>query len=501
MPRDASDAATLVLELTAGRTTSRQLVEEALARIAELDRKGPCLRAVIEINPDALVIAEALDKERAAGHVRGPLHGLPVLLKDNIATGDKMGTTGGSLALAGKSAARDAHLVTRLRERGLVILGKTNLSEWANFRSDRSTGGWSALGGLTRNPYCLDRSASGSSTGSAVAVAANYVALAVGTETDGSITSPTQLTCTVGLKPTVGLVSRHGIIPVAFSQDTAGPITRTVGDAALLLNALADPDAADEISSTAPGTLPDYTGFLDGKGLKGSRIGVLRAVTEEASPAVSRLFEETLHKLAELGAVLIDPVSLPREAEYKDEHNLVLHTEFKHAIAQYLQDFAPDSGLRDLADIVEWNKKEAAREFVYFEQSKFERALATRGIKDPDYIEARRKCVQLARTEGIEKTLAEHSLDALVAPTGDPAWMLDTVLGDPDIFFFSTAAAVAGLPHLTVPMGFVRGLPVGLSFVGAAWSEGTLLKFGYAFEQVTQMRRAPELQSEKSQIT
>lgn len=498
MQKDQSTAATLADELAAGRSTSTRLVEDALARIAAMDRKGPCLRAVIEINPDALQIAAALDEEHAKGSMRGPLHGIPVLIKDNIATGDKMRTTCGSLALVDKPAAKDAHLIKLLRERGLVILGKTNLSEWANFRDDHSVSGWSAHGGLTRNPYCLDRSASGSSSGSGVAVAANYVALAVGTETDGSITSPANLTSTVGLKPTVGLVSRTGIIPVAFSQDTAGPMTRTVRDAALLLTALAGSDTADEITLTAPGGVVDYTSFLDENGLKGARLGVLRELGEGLP--VSRVMEETLDKLRELGAILVDPVTLPKNEEYKDEHSLVLLCEFKHAVSKYLREFAPDCGLRDLNDIVEWNKREAEREFVYFEQDKFERALATNGIEDADYVEARRKCVLLSRTEGIEKALATHQLDALIAPSGDPAWMIDTVNGDKDGFFFSTAAAVAGLPHLSVPMGFVRGLPVGLSFVGPTWSEGLLLKFGYAFEQATQARRSPEFHNEQSRL-
>lgn len=485
--REMDDASVLSKKLASGHTTSRRLVEEAIARINSMDQQSHCLRAVLELNPDAVAIASELDNERREGKLRGPLHGIPVLIKDNIATGDMMFTSAGSFALDGTHAARDAHLVKLLRERGLVILGKTNMSEWANFRSSKSTDGWSARGGLTLNPYCLDRTASGSSTGSAVAAAAGYVALTVGTETNGSIVSPANMTCTVGLKPTVGLISRDGVIPISFSQDTAGPMTRSVSDAALLLGALTGRDKEDEATSKAPEVVPDYTSFLDANGLKGKRLGVFRNLGE--SPAVTALFEETLQKLLKLGAKLVDQLACPDEC--KAERRYVMRAEFKVGIEKYLREFAPQSGLSTVQDLVEWNKRNAKRELALFGQDTFENIVQSDYSLGEEYRKARETCVRVCRTEGIEKLLRENQLDALIAPTGDPAWVIDTIYGDREVFFFSAVPAVAGLPHLTVPMGFVQGLPVGLSFVVPAWSEGALLKFGYAFEQATKVRTAP----------
>ncbi len=485
----AGDLRVMLDGLAHGRLSSVALVRQAEQRIAQLDRQGPRINAVIELNPDAHAIAQQLDAERKQGKLRGPLHGVPILLKDNIATGDRMLTTAGSLALAKHPAAADAFIAARLREAGLVILGKTNLSEWANFRSTRSLSGWSGRGGLTRNPYVLDRNTSGSSSGSAAAVAADYVPLAVGTETDGSIVSPAQLCGLVGLKPTLGLVSRHGIIPLAESQDTAGPMTRTVRDAALLLQVLAGQDPADPVTLKAP-PAPDYVAGLRPDGLKGARLGVVRAQFG-THPEVMAAVDRALAVMAQQGAVIIDPVTLPDPATYADAETLVLLHEIKDNMARWLAEFAPRSGFTSLADLAAWNTQHAAKELVFFGQELFDKALLTQGLQAPEYLEARAKCLKLARVEGIEKTLAEHRLDALIAPTGAPAWVNDFVNGDNSGFSFSTAAAVAGLPHLTVPCGLVRELPVGVSFVGAAWSEATLLRLGYAYEQASQARRAP----------
>jgi amidase len=485
-----ADAASVLAALAAGHTSALALTHQALARIRAVDRRGPNLGAMIELNPEAETIARALDAERKQGRVRGPLHGLPVVIKDNLATADRMKTTAGSLALAAHPAKADSTLVRRLRDAGLVIVGKTNLSEWANFRSSRSLSGWSGRGGLTRNPYALDRNTSGSSSGSAVAVAADYVPFSIGTETDGSIVSPAQINGIVGLKPTLGLLSRHGIIPIAASQDTAGPMARTVRDAALLLQVLAGPDPADPATSAAP-AIPDYLAGLSTDGLKGTRIGVVRSQFGN-NPLVTERVEAALRVMAAQGAIIVDPVTLPAPDSYGDAETEVLLHEFKVGMAEYLAKFAPDSGFRTLADLAEWNRQHAAQELGFFGQDQFDKAIATEGLQTAKYLEARAKCVQLARTEGIEKTLAEHQLDALLAPTGDPSWTSDFVNGDHFGASFSTPAAVAGLPHLTVPCGLVFGLPVSVSLVGAAWSEAKLLLMGYAYEQASQERRAPK---------
>jgi len=477
--------------MDAGRLTAQTLAAVHLARIEAIDRKGPRLASVIEVNPDALAIAAERDRERKAGRLRGPLHGIPVLLKDNIATGDRMSTSAGSLALANLPAPRDAFVVAKLREAGAVILGKTNLSEWANFRSTRSSSGWSARGGLTRNPYALDRSASGSSSGSAAAIAASLAAVAIGTETDGSITSPASKCGLVGIKPTVGLVSRDGIVPIAASQDTAGPMARTVADAAALLSAMAGRDPRDAATGEAK-VERDYARFLVRDGLRGARIGIARGYVP-GHDRVQAVFEQAIAQLKALGVVIIDPVALPPRATYAEaEFEVMLH-EFKAGLAAYLAEFAPSAPIRNVADLIAFNERERAREMPHFGQELLVLAEARGGLDSAAYREALAKGRRSAREEGIDKALAEHKLDALVAPTGGPAWLIDLVNGDSHAGGFTSPAAVAGYPHITVPMGEVSGLPVGLSFVGGAWSEPTLLRLAYAFEQATQHRRAPTL--------
>ena len=484
--------AALQAALTTGRLSAQALARAYLGRIHALDRRGPAIRAVIELNPDALAIAAALDNERRTRGARGPLHGVPVLLKDNIATGDRMATSAGSLALDGVRATRDAHLVARLREAGAVVLGKTNLSEWANIRSPRSTSGWSARGGLTRNPYALDRNPSGSSSGSAAAIAANFAAVAVGTETDGSIVSPASVNGLVGLKPTVGLVSRDGIVPISHTQDTAGPMARTVADAAALLTVLAGPDARDPATAHAPATARglDYTRLLDTKRLAGARLGVVRGAFG-AHPGVNALIEQSLAVLKAQGAVLVDPVEIAHADAVADAEFEVLLFELKAGLRRWLADFAPGAPIASLADLIAWNERHRAQEMPWFGQEYLEQAEARGELSDPAYLAALDTCRRLGRTEGLEATLAEHRLDALVAPTGGPAWTTDLVNGDHFGASFSSPAAIAGTPHLTVPAGFVHGLPVGLSFVGPAWSEALLIGLGHAFEQATQARRPP----------
>jgi amidase len=475
--------------MDAGRLTARTLAAACLARIEAIDRKGPRLASVIEVNPDALDIAAERDRERKAGQVRGPLHGIPVLLKDNIATRDRMSTSAGSLALASVPAPRDAFVVAQLREAGAVILGKTNLSEWANFRSTRSTSGWSARGGLTRNPYALDRSASGSSSGSAAAVAASLAVAAVGTETDGSITSPAAKCGLVGIKPTVGLVSRDGIVPIAASQDTAGPMARTVADAAALLSAMAGRDARDAATREAK-VERDYTRFLVRDGLRGARIGVARGYVS-GHDRVQAVFDRAVAQLKALGAVIVDPVALPPRAAYAEAEFEVLLHEFKAGLAAYLAEFAASAPIRNVADLIAFNERERARQMPHFGQEILVMAEARGGLDSAVYRDALAKAQRAAREDGIDKALAEHRLDALIAPTGGPAWLIDLVNGDSHSGGFTSPAAVAGYPHITVPMGEVSGLPVGLSFVGGAWSEPTLLRLAYAFEQATHHRRAP----------
>jgi amidase len=477
--------------MQAGTLTARALVKAYLARIRAVDRAGPRIHSIIELNPDALAIAMELDQERKAKGSRGPLHGIPVLVKDNIATADKMQTTAGSLALLGVKPPRDAFVVSRLREAGAIILGKTNLSEWANFRSARSTSGWSARGGLTRNPYALDRNTSGSSAGSAAAIAASLAAVAVGTETDGSIISPSAINGLVGIKPTLGLVSRNGIVPIAHSQDTAGPMARTVADAAALLSAMAGSDARDEATHEAAGRAVDYTMFLDADGLRGARIGVVRANFGGRNDLVSAVVEDALKVLKAQGAILIDPVELPNAGKYGPSELEVLLYELKADLAAYFAEFAPGSDIRTLKDVIEFNERERAREMPYFGQEYFLRAQAKGGLDSKEYLDALANNHRYARAEGIDQVLKEHQLDALVAPSTGPAWLTDFYKGDASGGGFTSPAAVAGYPHITVPAGFVHGLPAGMSFVGGAWSEPTLIRLAYAYEQASNQRRAP----------
>jgi amidase len=472
-----------------GTLTSARLVEHYLKRIEKIDRSGPAVNSVIELNPEALKIARERDRERRAGENRGPLHGIPVLLKDNIATSDRMMTTAGSRALAGTRPANDAFLVQRLREAGAVILGKTNLSEWANFRSNRSTSGWSGRGGLTRNPYALDRNTSGSSSGSAAAVAANLCAVAVGTETDGSIISPSSYCGIVGLKPTVGLVSRAGIIPISATQDTAGPMTRTVEDAAILLSAMAGHDSLD--SATERAKPEDYASLLTADGIKGARIGVVRPFARNRSDRAGKVIDSALQALKSAGAELIDPVKLPSFDEMGDAEFQVMLYEFKDGLNKYLATLGADAPIKSLAELIAYNEAHAETELRFFGQETLIRAEAKGPLSEKAYQDAKEKCRRLSRDEGMDEVLREHKLDALVAPSGGPAHRTDLVYGDRDTGGSSSFAAIAGYPSITVPAGYVHGLPLGISFFGAAWSEPTLLKLAFSFEQRTGVRRAP----------
>ena len=485
------DAATLQTAMAEGRTSAVQLTRHFLRRVKAIDKAGPKVNAVIELNPDAMAQAKALDAERKKGRTRGPLHGLPVLIKDNIATADAMSTTAGSLVLAGLHAKRDAHVVLRLREAGAVILGKTNLSEWANFRSSRSSSGWSSRGGQTRNPYALTRNTSGSSSGSGAAVAAGLCVLAVGTETDGSITSPAARCGIVGFKPTVGLVSRSGIIPIAASQDTAGPMTRTVRDTALLLNALAGPDTNDGATATAP-TLVDFTAPLKTDALRGARIGVIRESMPSQPQAVA-LFEGALAVLSAQGAVLVEDLKIPSRDKYVDTERMALRYEFKDGIARYLAAFQPDAPIKNLADLIAWNIAHAAQTMPFFDQELVVGAEACGSLDTPEYVQALATNRRFSRQDGLDALFAEHRLEAIVAPSGNPAWRIDHLLGDhASRGGMSSPFAVAGYPHITVPMGLVAEMPVGLSMGALAWQDGKLLGLAYAYEQASRMRQLPK---------
>jgi amidase len=476
-------------QMRAGKLTAHALASQYLARIAAIDKAGPRLHAVIELNPDALKIALELDRERAAGKLRGPLHGIPVLLKDNIATGDKMCTTAGSLALDGVRASRDAFVTERLRAAGAVILGKTNLSEWANMRSTHSVSGWSGRGGQTRNPYALDRNTSGSSSGSGAAIAASLATLAVGTETDGSIVSPASTCGIVGIKPTLGLVSRSGIIPIAHSQDTAGPMARTVTDAALMLAAMTGVDGSDPATAASAGRVADYASALRKDGLQGKRIGVARNFFG-SNDVVDALIGKELAVLKAQGAVLVD-VTVPNIDKYNDSETAVLLYEFKPDLAAWLAAYAPHAPVKNMADVIAFNHQHAAREMPYFSQEHLVASEAKAGLETQEYKDALANNLRYARDEGIDQVMNEHKLDALVAPTGGPAWLTDYINGDHYGGSFSSPAAVAGYPHITVPAGYAHGLPVGISFVGGAYSEATLVAMAYAYEQATLHRRAP----------
>ena len=496
---DEATVADLQTRMATGEMTARRLTEAYLARIAALDRRGPELRSVIETNPDALPIADALDAERKAKGPRGPLHGIPVLVKDNVDTADRMTTTAGSLVLEGSTPPRDADVAARLREAGAVILGKANLSEWANFRSSRSVSGWSARGGQCRNPYALDRNPCGSSSGSGVAVSANLAPLAVGTETDGSIVCPSTSCGIVGIKPTVGLVSRAGIIPISHTQDTAGPMARTVADAAVLLTALAGagPGSSARTSPgssarTSPGSSArtSYTKALDPQGLRGARIGVARNLAG-FHPDTDRLFEEAVAEMKRQGAEIVDPVDLPNVKELGDPEFEVLLYEFKAGLDAYFASLGPKAPVKTLADTIAFNDRNREREMPFFGQEIFLKAVEKGPLTTPAYREALDKCARLSRKEGLDAVLDQHRLDALVAPTGAPAWVIDPVSGDHYVGGNSTPAAVSGYPSLSVPMGFVFGLPVGLSFIGRPWSEAVLVRLAFAFEQATRHRRPP----------
>ncbi|MBC7598477.1 MAG: amidase, partial [Polaromonas sp.] len=490
---DVAEVTVMALQaaMTAGRVTALALVNAYLARIQAMDRAGPGLNAIIELNPDARAIAAALDRERSAQGPRGPLHGIAVLLKDNIATADRMLTTAGSLALAGTPAVKDAFLVQQLRDAGAVILGKTNLSEWANIRSTRATSGWSTRGGLTRNPYALDRSTSGSSSGSGAAIAASLAAIAVGTETDGSITSPASLAGLVGLKPTRGLISRAGVIPIAPSQDTPGPMARTVADAAALLNVLAGSDPQDTATAQARERKTDFLKALDKNALMGKRIGVVRSQFARHPQQVAAQVWAAVKVLQDQGAVLVDVADIPNTDRYAATELTVLLTEFKASLPQYLATYAPRAPVKTLADVMAFNLQHADRALKYFGQELFALAQATDGLGSKDYLEALAINQQYAGPEGIDAVLAAGQLDALVAPMGGLPWLTDLLHGDSSGAGFSSPAAVAGYPHITVPAGFVQGLPCGLSFVGPAWSDAALIGMAYAYEQASKYRRAP----------
>ena len=477
--------------MRAGKLTAREIAEKYLDRIEKFDRKGPRLNSIIELNPDALSIAAELDRERKTKGARSPLHGIPVLIKDNIDTADRMRTTAGSLALADTHAPHDAFIVGRLREAGAVLLGKTNLSEWANFRSTHSSSGWSGRGGQTRNPYAIDRNPCGSSSGSGVAVAANFAAVAVGTETDGSIVCPASACSLVGIKPTLGLVSRSGIIPIAHSQDTAGPMTRTVADAALLLNALTGIDPRDRVTQSSRGkSHADYTRFLDANGLRGARIGVARKFFG-FNDKVDKLMTDAIDALKRAGAIIIDPADLPSHGKYDDSEFEVLLYEFKADLNKYLTERGGGAP-RSLKELIEFNERNREREMPYFGQEIFLKAQEKGPLTSKAYLAALAKNHRLSRAGGIDAALAKHRLDALIAPTGGPPWTTDLVNGDHFSGGSSTPAAVAGYPNINVPAGYVFGLPVGISFFGTAYSEPVLIKLAYAFEQATKHRRPPQ---------
>jgi len=478
--------------MKSGELSAESITRLYIDRIKELNGR---LKAILEINPEALAIARNLDRERKEKGPRGRLHGIPIVLKDNLDTHDKMTTTAGSLALEGSIPVRDAYVVARLREAGAVILAKANLSEWANFRSDNSSSGWSGRGGQCRNPYALDRNPCGSSSGSAVAVSANLCAVAVGTETNGSIVCPSNANGVVGIKPTVGLVSRSGIIPIAHTQDTAGPMARTVSDAAILLGPMTGLDSLD--SATADSSShrqSDYAQFLDPAGLKGARIGIARDFLG-FHPGVDRLMEESLAAMKAQGAVLVDPIEIPERRAINGPSFQVLLYEFKADLNAYLAKLGPQAPVRSLEEIIRFNEKNRDREMPYFGQDLFIKAQEKGPLTTKEYLDSVEKCRVLSREKGIDQVMNEKQLDAIVGPTGGPAWLIDLVNGDSFGGGSSSPAAIAGYPNISVPMGNVRGLPVGISFFGRAWSEPVLIKLAYSFEQATKARRVPGLQT------
>jgi amidase len=477
--------------MQSGRFTARSLVEKYVARINEIDKRGPAINAVIELNPDAFSIAAALDEERKAKGPRGPLHGIPILIKDNIDTADRMMTTAGSLALLGSKPPKDSFVAQKLRVAGAVILGKTNLSEWANFRSSHSTSGWSGRGGLTKNPYALDRNPCGSSSGTGAGISANLAPAGIGTETDGSIVCPSSANGLVGIKPTVGLVSRSGIVPISHSQDGAGPMCRTVRDAAILLGALAGVDPEDAATAASAGkSQTDYTRYCDPDGLKGARIGVARKYFG-FNDAVDALMEQSLDVMKKQGAILVDPADVETLGKFDNSELLVLLYELKADLNAYLTRLGPGAPVHTLQNIIDFNDRNRQKEMPYFGQDLFLKAQAKGPLTEKEYVDALATNHQLARTEGIDSVMDKNHLDALVAPTGGPAWLTDLINGDHSTGGSSNAAAVAGYPNINVTAGFLWGLPVGISFFGRAWSEPTLIKLAYSFEQVTKARQSP----------
>ncbi len=478
--------------MVSGRFTAQSITEKYLERIEAIDKHGPAINSVIEVNPDAMSIAKALDKERKQKHLRGPLHGIPILIKDNIDTSDRMMTTAGSLALVGSRPPKDSMVAQKLREAGAVIVGKTNLSEWANIRSNQSSSGWSGRGGLTKNPYALDRNPCGSSSGSGAAVSANLCTIAIGTETDGSIVCPANANGVVGLKPTVGLVSRSGIIPISHSQDTAGPLCRTVRDAAILLGALTGVDVEDKATSESGGkSYADYTQFLLADGLRGARIGVVRA-TFGFNAGVDAVMGTALEQLKSQGAVLVDPAEIETRGKFDESELTVFMYELKADLNAYLARLGPRSPVHTLLEIIEFNEKHREQEMPYFGQDLFLKSETKGPLTSQEYLDALKKNHQLARTEGIDAVMDKHKLDALVAPTGGPAWLTDLVAGDHFGGGSSSSAAVAGYPNISVPAGYVFGLPVGISFFGRAWSEPVLIRLAYAYEQASKQRKPPQ---------
>ena len=477
--------------MASGQYTARRLVELYTARIEEIDRRGPTLRSVIELNPDALVIADALDAERKAGKVRGPLHGIPILIKDNIDTGDRMLTTAGSLALEGAPAPRDAFIVERLRAAGVVLLGKTNLSEWANFRSTKSTSGWSARGGQVRNPYVLDRNPCGSSSGTGAAIAANLATIGIGTETDGSIVCPSTANGLVGIKPTVGLVSRSGIIPISATQDTAGPMARTVTDAALLLTAMTGVDPRDAATTAAAAKTSDYIKALDSGALRGKRIGIARTRYFGYSPKTDALVNEAIAVMKAQGAIIVDPADIPTAAQLDECEFQVLLYEFKDGLNAYFEARGGTSRVKSLEELIAFNEREREKEMPFFGQEILVMAQKKGPLTSAAYRKVHQTCRSRAGAQGIDAAMKKHKVDALVAPTGSPAWPIDLVNGDHFLGASSSPAAIAGYPNITVPAGYVQGLPVGISFIGTAWTEAQLIGLAYAYEQATRHRQPP----------
>jgi amidase len=481
--------------MRSGKYTAHSLAEMYSARIDEIDKHGPAINSVLELNPDALSIATSLDEERKAKGPRGPLHGVPVLIKDNIDTADRMMTTAGSLALVGSKPKKDSFVAQQLRSAGAVILGKTNLSEWANIRSSHSTSGWSGRGGLTKNPYALDRNPCGSSSGTGAGISANLAAVGIGTETDGSIVCPSSSNGLAGIKPTIGLVSRSGIIPISHSQDSAGPMCRSIRDAAILLSALTGVDPLDSATAGSQGkSFTDYTRFCDPNGLKGARIGVARKYFG-FSDAVDALMEQALDAMKKQGATLVDPADIETLGKFDDTELLVFMYELKADLNAYLSNLGPSAPVHTLKEIIEFNDHNREKEMPYFGQDLFLKSEAKGPLTEKPYLEAIDKNHRLARTEGIDATMDKYHLDAIVAPTGGPAWLTDLVNGDHVAGGSSNAAAVAGYPNINVTAGLISGLPVGISFFGRAWSEPTLIRLAYAFEQTTKARRSPRFLS------